>query len=217
MSPGEVASKLAERVEALAVELLPAGHREGHEWRAGSVAGEPGDSLGVHLTGAKAGVWSDFGAEHKGDALSLVRAVLGLSMGEALAWSCRWLGVDPDQAAEPKAVTAVTPPRRESRDHWRRPWQAARPIAGTSAEVYLRNRGLSFDDPDGRALRFAERHARRNPADKLERHPALLALLFEVRTGEPCGTINIYLRPDGADRIRDAKGKTSWGRAAGAA
>src|SRR5207237_3577877 len=31
------------------------------------------------------------------------------------------------------------------------------------------------------------------------------------------GLINVYMRADGADRLRDPKGKTSWGRAAGSA
>src|SRR6476619_7600807 len=90
----EIARMLAHRVEILARDLLPAGRREGPEWRVGSVAGEPGHSLGVHLTGAKAGVWSDFGTGEAGDALDLVRAVLGLDMPGALRWSQRWLGIE---------------------------------------------------------------------------------------------------------------------------
>src|SRR5262245_36034392 len=57
---GEIARRLADRIDTLAVELLPVGHREGREWRAGSVGGEAGFSLGVHLVGNKRGVWSDF-------------------------------------------------------------------------------------------------------------------------------------------------------------
>src|SRR5579872_5068464 len=49
-------------IAALLAELLPAGIREGAEWRIGSVAGEPGRSMGVHLGGAKAGVWYDWAA-----------------------------------------------------------------------------------------------------------------------------------------------------------
>jgi hypothetical protein len=60
-------------------------------------------------------------------------------------------------------------------------------------------------------------HSRRNPAGEFEHHPAMLALLRHVRTGEPCGVINVYLQADGSDRLRDAKGKTTWGRARGAA
>ncbi len=66
-------------------------------------------------------------------------------------------------------------------------------------------------------LRYADRHPRRNAAGDLEHHPALLALLSDIRTGEPSGLINIYLLADGIDRLRDPKGKTSWGRVGGGA
>src|SRR5205823_6834228 len=88
----EIVRQLAARAGELVADLLPAGHREGHEWRCGSVAGEPGDSFGMHLTGVKAGVWSDFSTGQKGDALDLVREVLGLNMRDAVRWSLRWLG-----------------------------------------------------------------------------------------------------------------------------
>jgi hypothetical protein len=218
-SPREVARALARRVDQLAVDLLPGGHREGHEWRAGSTAGEAGDSLGVHLAGAKAGVWSDFATGECGDALDLVRAVLELDMGGAIRWSLRWLGIEDGDAELPARSStqkASIKPLHNS-DFWRAPWRSAQPIAGALAELYLAGRGLRFDDPGGRVLRFAERHARRNPADELEHYPALLALLRDVRIGEPCGTINVYLRRDGGDRLRDPKGKTSWGRAGGSA
>jgi len=195
----------------------PAGHREGHEWRCGSIAGEPGNSLGVHLTGSKAGVWSDFSAGQKGDALDLVRAALGLDMPAALRWSCRWLGIEEGEARLPSRPPAK-PPRASAKptsDFWFKAWNAASPITGTRAETYLRARGLQLDDPEGRVLRFAERHARRNAVGDIEHHPALVALLCDIHTGEPAGTINVCLKPDGADRLRDPKGKTSWGRAGG--
>jgi hypothetical protein len=218
---GDIARLLAKRSDQLAQDLLPVGHREGHEWRCGSVAGEAGDSLGVHLTGDKAGIWSDFSTGQKGDALDLVGAVLGLGKGDAIGWAKRWLRFEDGEAALP-ARPASTPTLSTSGapsdpDRWRWPWQRMRPISGTIAETYLRSRGLSFHDPEGEVLRFAERHARRSPAGEQERHPAMLDLLRDIRTGEPCGTINVYLAADGRDRLRDPKGKTSWGQAAGAA
>jgi hypothetical protein len=218
---GEIARALGERIETLAAELLPGGHREGREWRTGSVAGEAGSSLGVCLAGDKRGVWCDFATGDRGDALDLVRAVLDLDMAEAMAWSRRWLGID-DGAAELPRRPAPNVKRPEANpgdpDRWRRPWQAARPIAGTLAETYLGARGLHFDDRAGRALRFAKRRARKHPTtDELDHHPAILALLRDVRTGEPAGVINIFLRSDGGDRLRDRKGKTVTGRSSGAA
>ena len=37
----DIARMLAGRIVELVEYLLPEGHREGHEWRCGSVAGEP--------------------------------------------------------------------------------------------------------------------------------------------------------------------------------
>jgi putative DNA primase/helicase len=219
MTPRDLAGLLGGRIDRLAADLLPAGHREGHEWRCGSIAGEPGHSLGLHLTGAKAGIWCDFSTGQKGDALDLVAAVLGLDMREALAWSRRWLGLDEGVAALPARPvlrqTAIEP--QLDPDRWRRPWSAARPIAGTLGETYLAGRGLRAADPAGRVLRFAPRRARKSPEGQLEHHPALLAALNDFRTGEACGIINVFLRPNGGDRLRDSKGKTATGRTTGAA
>jgi hypothetical protein len=219
LSAGDISRLLASRIDSLARDLLPAGKREGAEWRVGSIAGESGHSLGVHLTGTKAGVWSDFSAGTAGDALDLVRAVLGADLPEALRWSRFWLGVENGTAELPArpAPVPVPKPELDIPDRWRGPWNKAVPIAGTRAATYLAARGLCFEDPEGAVLRFASRRVRLNPDDQLEHHPALLALLRDVRTCEPTGLINIYLRPDGGDRLRDKKGKTNTGRAANAA
>ena len=50
----EIAALLASRAEAVCQWLLPQGKREGREWRAGSIGGDAGQSLGVNLSG-KAG------------------------------------------------------------------------------------------------------------------------------------------------------------------
>src|SRR5487761_1169113 len=98
----EIVSRLRDKLENLATDLLPGGKREGREWRAGSVAGEAGHSLGVHLIGAKRGVWSDFAAGIGGDPLDLVAAVNGTTLGDALVWSRRWLGLEDGAEPRPK-------------------------------------------------------------------------------------------------------------------
>ena len=219
LSAREIAQRLAARIVELSAFLLPAGHREGAEWRCGSLAGEPGNSVGVHLTGAKAGVWSDFSTtEQKGDALDLVREVLGLKIGDAIRWSLRWLGLEDGEASSPEPPASRTAEAKRGSDYWRKAFSATRSINQTIAETYLvETRKLKPPGPMIEVLRFAARHPRRNTDDALEHHPALLALLSDIRTGEPSGLINVYLRPDGTDRLRDRKGKTSWGRAAGSA
>lgn len=60
---------------------LPRGRREGHEWKCGSLSGEPGGSLSVNLT---SGVWKDFSTGESGqDPVSLWAAVGKMSMGDS--------------------------------------------------------------------------------------------------------------------------------------
>ena len=89
----EIVGQLTGNVLPLCQHLLPQGRREGAEWRCGSVQGEPGQSLGVHLTGTKTGVWSDFAAGGGGDLLDLIQACLGLDKGGAVSWAKDWLGI----------------------------------------------------------------------------------------------------------------------------
>jgi hypothetical protein len=211
---GEISRMLADRIRALVSDLLPNGHREGSEWRAGSLAGEAGTSLGVHLAGQKAGVWCDFATGEKGDALELVRATLEVDLTGAMTWARRWLGIEDEDAALPAWSTSVPkPPELENLNRWRYSWRGARPIAGTLAETYLTARKLHFDDPEGRVLRFARSRARKHPVtERIEYHPALLCALSDAESGDQCGLVNIYLQPHGRDRLRDKKGKTCTGR-----
>src|SRR5689334_16500652 len=144
MKAGEIAILLAERIDQLVRDVLPTGHREGQEWRCGSVAGEPGNSLGVHLVGHKHGVWSDFSTDQKGDALDLVRAVLGLDMPAALRWSRQWLGIEDgisSAPARPFSRKQTTSSKPDSH-YWRKAWNPAAPMPGSLAESYLHTRGL---------------------------------------------------------------------------
>jgi twinkle protein len=92
---------LADRVQSVAEHLLPNGRKEGQEWRAGSTAGEKGQSLGVHLTGDKAGIWQDFSTGEGGDLLDLWVAVKGGALAGALDDARAFLGVS---RAEPYRV-----------------------------------------------------------------------------------------------------------------
>jgi hypothetical protein len=215
LSAADVKRALADHVITLAADLLPGGHREGAEWRAGDVSGSPGDSLGVHLHGRKSGVWADFSTGQCGDVLDLVKAVLGIGTVEAIAWADNWLG---GKAEVPRSPPKCRAPLAVARsDPWQWPWQQAVPISGTLAETYLASRGLKFSDSDGTVLRFAARRMRKAPTGENERPPALLAALSDIHTGKQSGCLNVYLRADGGDRLRDAKGKTVTGRARDAA
>src|SRR5438067_1997 len=95
-----IAEQLADRIDALARQLLPNGRRgPGRTYRCGSISGEGGQSLCVWLDGPRRGHWRDYAEDSGGDALDLVAAaVCGRALGRALSWARDWLGlglVDP--------------------------------------------------------------------------------------------------------------------------
>ena len=103
MRATEIASRLAAKVEGVVRHLLPHGRRQGHEWRVGGVGGEAGESLGVHLTGDKAGVWADFASGESGDLIGLWMAAKGLDLRDACKEAMDYLGIREDR---------IDPPRR---------------------------------------------------------------------------------------------------------
>lgn len=188
---------LAQQAEALARELFPAGRRDGAEWRVGSLAGEAGQSLAVHLRPPKAGVWKDFAGGEGGDALDLVAAArFGGDKGSALRWARAWLGL---AAHDPRLqqVAPVVPAKREpapedeeGRQKAKALWLGGRLLPGTPAEAYLAARGITLEGL-GRApgaLRF-------RPdvwcAERRINAPAMLAAI--VRDGKTVGCHRTYL------------------------
>lgn len=103
MRANELASLLARNVDGVVRALLPHGQRKGAEWCVGSVDGEHGESLKVHMTGDKAGVWSDFSTGEGGDLIGLWIAAKGLSLRDACKEAADYLGIREDR---------IDPPRR---------------------------------------------------------------------------------------------------------
>ncbi len=112
ITPSQIADQLASNVETVVHELLPNGKRQGHEWCAGSAAGEEGSSLKVHLTGDRAGMWKDFSSSEKGgDLLDLACATKGIGMADAIKWACEWLGIERPKMTSPARRQYVKPER----------------------------------------------------------------------------------------------------------
>src|SRR5262245_48227302 len=151
VSLADIVIALGERIDALVQKLLPNGTREGREYRIGSVAGEPGRSLCVWITGPKQGQWFDFSAGIGGDGLHLVAHVLFRGeIAEALPWARAWLGIDaldPDsirtyrQAAERRAREAAEDEERKRAKAFRIYMEGVT-IYGTPAAAYLAGRGI---------------------------------------------------------------------------
>jgi putative DNA primase/helicase len=154
-------------------------------------------SLAVTMAGPKKGSWFDHEAGQGGDALGLVAHLRGSPMRDAWEWALRWLGVDSREGAEPSIPAPrptplmPTPPETSTTlDMARRIWREAAPPAGTLVEKYLEHRGLKL--PPDAPLRFHPECPRGT-----ERLPAMLALMTDPMTAEPCGTHRTFLVPDG--------------------
>lgn len=100
----DIAARLADRAEDVAAMLLPNGKRHGREWCCGSLSGEAGDSLKVHLGGLKSGVWKDFATDEGGDLIDLWAAVRNLSVAQALAETKDYLGIRENRVENPRKV-----------------------------------------------------------------------------------------------------------------
>jgi twinkle protein len=75
---------LVARVRQVVPHLLPNGVKAANEWRVGSLGGEKGQSLAVHLSGDKAGVWCDFQSGETGDLIDLWAQVRRVPLSDAL-------------------------------------------------------------------------------------------------------------------------------------
>jgi twinkle protein len=109
MMAKNVSRQLSQRAEDIARHLLPNGHKEGNEWRVGSASGEAGKSLGVHLVGEKAGIWSDFANGDSGDLLDLWAVTRNLTLSEAIREGTRYLGIDFPKFEAYKPLNFVRP------------------------------------------------------------------------------------------------------------
>lgn len=213
----QLARRLAARAHALVAELLPAGVREGHEWRVGSLAGEAGRSLSIHLTGSRALVWSDFSSGEAGDGLDLVAAVLFRGdLRAAMAWSRAWLGMSAAPAPETRRAALPEPPAPASdaeaearRGAARRMWLSGQPVLpGSPVAGYLAGRGIDLAElprlPG--ALRF---HPELMNRESERAWPAMLAAIVGP-DGRHAATHRTWLTPADGGRwtkapLRSAK------------
>ena len=144
MNVSDISARLNDSLLAALRYLLPAGVIQGSEYCVGGTGGEKGQSLRVHLSGAKAGVWSDFASgESGGDLLDLWSAVKGISLAAAIDEARDWLGVErPKFVAPTKEYKAPLKP------------EGRRKVEATPVERYLsEERGITADT--AKAFRIA--------------------------------------------------------------
>lgn len=110
-----IKQRLTADVLAVCKRLLPNGKQEGSEWRCGSIDGDKGQSLGVHLFGVKAGVWCDFNGGKGGDLVDLWREVNRQSLPQALDDIRKQYGLDAPQFASKPEKTYRAPAKPNCR------------------------------------------------------------------------------------------------------
>src|SRR5262249_46342932 len=90
---GDLLAELNRNIVALARTLLPNGTQEGSEYLIGSLAGERGRSLRIHVDhDDKCGLWCDFATGIGGNALYLIALVLFAGdRARAVLWAWEWL------------------------------------------------------------------------------------------------------------------------------
>lgn len=196
---------LVQRIDALVPRLFPNARADGKEWRLGSIHGEPGQSLAIRRTGAKAGMARDFAAGQGYDLIDLIAAAeCAGDIGAAIRWAERWLNLDTSDAegmrqaqeraakaraaAEAAAAREAADMKRRARGHF----LSAAPIAGTPAAAYLQARHVDFDALGHHpgALRFKEMV---DPETQTVR-PVLLCAIVRGRREGIIAAHRIFLR-----------------------
>jgi hypothetical protein len=212
---------LSERMMDLARTLggaEPTTHRR-DEWRLRNRG-----SLSVMVAGPKRGAWYDNEAGCGGDPLGLVAHLRHVSMRDAYAWALGWLGEAPHHRHTLEAARPVAPPtaphghaserdtRRDDGKAWSiakgaELWREAMSAEGTPAEQYLTARGLEL--PTDAPLRFHPSAWRNRDYGPLG--PAMVALMTDPATGQPCGAHVTYLRGDGGGKAAGERVKVMLG------
>ena len=208
-----LAGALGQRAEAVCRRYLSAGRRQGRYWVAGDVHGAKGRSLFVRLRPpGTPGKWTDAATGEHGDLLDLLRAQLGTSaLRPALDEARAFLALPAPAPAPGPGDGEESVAERVTRA--RRLWGACRPLAGTPAEAYLRERAIArcrFP-----ALRFHPQLHYRDEAG-FRRFPALVAAVTEPG-GYVTGVHRTWLDPHRPAKAPVAAARKTMGRIYGLA
>lgn len=103
-----LADALLARADTLVPMWLPGGVHRGNEYVCGSLSGGSGTSCSVNIgNGERAGRWSDFASDEKGnDLISLYAAINGLTMGKAAVQVAREEGLEDIAGVQPARAGA---------------------------------------------------------------------------------------------------------------
>ena len=196
----ELAHRLAANAEAVCRHYLSNGYRQGRYWLVGDVGNTAGSSLYVRLHGPEAGrgaagKWTDAATGEHGDLLDLIAASRRIdTTRDVLDEARRFLSLPMPEASPIQSTAPAGSPEAA-----RRLFAASKPIVGTIAETYLRDRGITALR-DCTALRFHPRCYYRQtggtPARARADWPALVAAVTDLN-GTMTGGHRTWLDPSG--------------------
>lgn len=207
LSASQLADRLARDAEAVCRHYLSAGHRAGNYWIVGDVANSKGKSLYVHLSGPRAGRWTDAATSQHGDLLDLVRETCGLVDFRDVADEVRRFLSLPHPAPSHRGDAHTDPPvDRPAGERARRLFRMTKPLAGTLADSYLRQRGI-LRGALHQALRFHPSCFYRDlVTGRTFSYPALIAAVTDP-SGAITGVHRTWLDPggDGKAKVDDPR------------
>ncbi len=198
----DIAHRLAEQAEAVCRHYLSSGRREGRYWLVGDADNTPGRSMFVRLKAGDAGKlpgkWTDAATGEHGDLLDIIaRRESLMTLRETLDEARRFLALPASESAD--TYRHQLPAPTGSPESARRLFAMSKPIAGTLAETYLRERGIT-GARTCTALRYHPRCWYRSdddPADRVrDSWPALIAAVTDG-AGIITGAHRTWLDPSG--------------------
>jgi len=198
----ELARSLARDAEAVCRHYLSNGRRQGRYWMVGDVRNTPGRSMFVRLSGpdsgpGAAGHWTDAASAEYGDLLDVIRESCGFIGFRNVAEEARRFLSLPrtEPRRSPKPVR--TPVPAGSPEAAQRLFAMSRPIPGTRAAAYLRNRGITLLRGATGSLRFHPRcYYRLDEHSPTETWPAMIAAVTDL-DGKLTGAHRTWLDPEG--------------------
>lgn len=201
-SANDLAARLAHDAEAVCREYLSSGHKSGRYWIVGDVRNTKGRSMFVRLKGPEsgkgaAGKWTDAATGEHGDLLDVIRESCGLTEFRDVADEARrFLSLPRPEPELPSSPSPNSPVPTGSPLAAERLFSMAQPIAGTLAESYFRNRGITALHGTG-SLRFHPRcYYRPDEHSPIETWPALIASVTDL-DGHQTGAHRTWLDPNG--------------------
>ncbi len=214
----ELARRLAGNAEAVCRHYLSNGYRQGRYWLVGDVGNTPGRSLYVRLHGPEtgrgaAGKWTDAATGEHGDLLDMIAANRRIeAVRDVLDEARRFLSLPvPEPIHQPLPAPVGSP------EAARRLLAASKPLLGTIAETYLRERGITALR-DCTALRFHPRCYYREDSEAPDGAradwPALVAAVTDI-DGTMTGVHRTWLDPSGRRKAPVATPRRAMGHLLG--